>query len=192
MSSCFGFSEVSYDIFKAENFLFFISSFSNSVILSQNTLWFKSSRPEVFYEKDVLKNFTKSTRNTCIGVSFLGLLFIKKEALIQVFSCEFNEILKNSSFTKHLLVTTSDNLLSAIFYSHSSSKSQACIYCIYITLQPHYLSFAVQTTSISFTSHFLPEISKVQKVFQFYWSCLYLLLCFCFIEPAKECPVEPQ
>ena len=34
-------------------------------------------------------------------------MFIKKETLAQVFSCEFNEISKNTFFTEHLWVTAS-------------------------------------------------------------------------------------
>ena len=49
-------------------------------------------------KKGVLKNFAKSTWNICAKVSFLIKLqtsasnFITKEALAQVFSCEFREI----------------------------------------------------------------------------------------------------
>ena len=37
--------------------------------------------------------------------------FIKKETLAQVFSCEFCEISKNTSFTEHLRGTASELLL---------------------------------------------------------------------------------
>ena len=37
--------------------------------------------------------------------------FIKKEALVQVFSCEFCEISKNTFFTEHLWATASDHAL---------------------------------------------------------------------------------
>ena len=37
--------------------------------------------------------------------------FIKKETLAQVFSCEFCEISKNTSFTEHLWGTASELLL---------------------------------------------------------------------------------
>ena len=36
--------------------------------------------------------------------------FIKKEALAQVFSCEFYEISKNTFFTEHLWTTASDSI----------------------------------------------------------------------------------
>ena len=58
--------------------------------------------PEVFYQKVVLKNFSKFTGNTCASVTFL----IKLQA--QVFSSEFWQIFKNI-FTEHLRVTVSDH-----------------------------------------------------------------------------------
>ena len=56
---------------------------------------YKSSCPEVFSKKGILRDFAKFTGNTCAGVSFLIKLqpevrnFIQKEAVAQVFSCEF-------------------------------------------------------------------------------------------------------
>ena len=62
---------------------------------------FRSSCPEAFCEKGVLENSQNSQENTCTIVSFLksqasACNFIKKEALAQVFSCEFCEISKNT------------------------------------------------------------------------------------------------
>ena len=58
----------------------------------------RSSRPEVFCKKCVLKNFAKFTVKHLSGVCFLIKLqacnFIKKETLAQVFSCEFCETSK--------------------------------------------------------------------------------------------------
>ena len=51
---------------------------------------FQDQPPEVFYEK---------RPEVCN--------FIKKEALAQVFSCEFCEISKNTFFTEHLWTTAS-------------------------------------------------------------------------------------
>ena len=51
--------------------------------------------------------------NTCARVSFLLKLqaevcnFIKKEALVQVFYCEFYEIPKNTFFAEHVRATAS-------------------------------------------------------------------------------------
>ena len=73
-------------------------------IITQNTthsIWCRnrSSRPEVFYKKVVLRNFGKFTGNTFARVSFLIELifnFFKKEFLTQVFSCELCESSKNT------------------------------------------------------------------------------------------------
>ena len=50
----------------------------------------RSSRPEVFCRKSVLRNFAKFTgKHLC-----QSFLFIKKETMEQLFSCEFCEISK--------------------------------------------------------------------------------------------------
>ena len=65
----------------------------------------RSSRPEVFCKKDVLRNFVKFTGkhlcqsiffNKVAGLSPEACNFIKKETLAQVFSCGFCEISKNT------------------------------------------------------------------------------------------------
>ena len=69
----------------------------------------RSSRPEVFCEKGILRNFAKFAEkylcqslffNKVARVSFSS--FIKKETLTQVPSCEFCVISKNTFFTEHL------------------------------------------------------------------------------------------
>ena len=58
----------------------------------------RSSCPEVFCKKGVLKTFAKFTgKHLC-----QSLLFNIKETLAQMFSCEFCEILKNTFFIEHL------------------------------------------------------------------------------------------
>ena len=58
-----------------------------------------------------------SQENTCARASFLIKLqaepcnFIKKETLAQVFSCEFCEFSKNTSFTEHLWATISEPVI---------------------------------------------------------------------------------
>ena len=52
-------------------------------------------QPEIFYEKKV---FLKEACN-----------FIKKEALVLVFSCEFCEIFKSAFLTEHLWTTAPAN-----------------------------------------------------------------------------------
>ena len=59
-------------------------------------------------KKVFLKISQNSQENTCARVSFLMKLqaqtcnFTKKEALIQIFSCEFCEFFKNNFFIEHL------------------------------------------------------------------------------------------
>ena len=73
-----------------------------------NNRRFRSSCPEVFFKKSVLRNFAKFTRkhlcqsfffNKTAGLIKLQVLsrnFIKKEALAQVLPCEFCEISKHA------------------------------------------------------------------------------------------------
>ena len=55
-------------------------------------------------KKTVLKNFAKLTGNTCSIVS----LFMKKEALVQVFFYKFCEDFKNSFFNRASPVAASE------------------------------------------------------------------------------------
>ena len=60
---------------------------------------YRSSHQRSSIKKVVLRNFTKFTgKQLCQSLFF----DIKKEALAQVFSCEFCEIYKNTFFTEHL------------------------------------------------------------------------------------------
>ena len=61
----------------------------------------RSSGPEVFFEKAVLKRFCKSHKKTPVP----ELLFnnvIKKETVAQTFFCAFWKVFKNSFFIGHL------------------------------------------------------------------------------------------
>ena len=65
-------------------------------------------------KKGVLKNFAKLTGKHLYHSCFFNKVagwaacnFIKKETLVQVFSCEFWEIFKNTFFTEHLEATAS-------------------------------------------------------------------------------------
>ena len=51
---------------------------------------------EVFYKKDVLKNFAMFTRKHLCQSLFLSCNFVNKETLAQRFFCEFCKIFKNS------------------------------------------------------------------------------------------------
>ena len=78
----------------------------------------RSSRPDVFCKKGVLRDFTKFTGkhlsqsfffNKVAGLSCRpkACNFIKKETLAEVFSCEFYEISKNTFFYRTPLVAAS-------------------------------------------------------------------------------------
>ena len=73
----------------------------------------RSSRPDVFCEKDVLRNFAKFTgKHLCQSLFFNKVAggacnFIKKETLAQVFSCELCEISKYTSFYRTPLAAAS-------------------------------------------------------------------------------------
>ena len=76
----------------------------------------RSSRPEVFCKKGVLRNLAKFTeKQLCQSLFFnKGLQacnFIKKETLALVFSCEFCEISKNNFFYRTPLVAASEFLV---------------------------------------------------------------------------------
>ena len=59
-----------------------------------------------------LEIWRNSQQNTCARTSFLIRLraynFIEKEALEQMFSCEFREISQNTFLTEHLRATASE------------------------------------------------------------------------------------
>ena len=69
---------------------------------------FRSSRPEVFCRKGVLRNFAKFTgKQLCQNLVFNKVAGLKKESLAQVFSCEFFKISKNTFFHRTPLVVAS-------------------------------------------------------------------------------------
>ena len=56
----------------------------------------RSSRPEVFCRKSVLRNFAKFTRkHLCQSLFFNKVVGLRKKTLAQVFSCKFCEISRN-------------------------------------------------------------------------------------------------
>ena len=57
----------------------------------------------MFCKKGVLRNFANFARkHLCQSIRPEACNFNKKETLVQVFSCEFYEISKNTFFTEHL------------------------------------------------------------------------------------------
>ena len=81
----------------------------------------RSIHSEVFFKKDVNKNSAKFRgKHLCQSLFFnkvatIGLNFIKKETLVQVFSCEFCEIFKNTYFYRRPPVAASymNNLINS-------------------------------------------------------------------------------
>ena len=67
----------------------------------------RSSRPELFYEKGVLRNFAKFIEKQSCD-------FIKTETLARMFSCKFYEICKNTFFYR--------THLGECFYAGKNSK----------------------------------------------------------------------
>ena len=66
-------------------------------------LFYRSSHRRCFVRKGVLRNFAKFTGKNL----HQSLYFIKKETLVQAFSCEFCEISKNTFSPEHLQTTAS-------------------------------------------------------------------------------------
>ena len=90
------------------NFVTFLRPYMPVCLLHSSGL--RSSRPEVFCKKGVLRNFTKFTGKHLCQSFFLNKVaasFIKKETLAQVFSCEFCEISK-STFGRLYLILLGD------------------------------------------------------------------------------------
>ena len=71
----------------------------------------RSSHRMCSVRKRVLKIFTKFTgKYLCQSLFAETCIFVKKETLAHVFSCEFCETLKNTFFTEHLWVAGSDSI----------------------------------------------------------------------------------
>ena len=114
-----------FDLCSYRGFWLLFVKRTNCAILINNLLELKAggSHRKVFYKKNLWKISQNSQENTCGRVSFLLKLqawpslfftkvagrvcnFSKKETLALLFSCEFCEISKNSSFTEHLRATS--------------------------------------------------------------------------------------
>ena len=101
---------------KAYSGIFHNNSYININFFFQFNPTYRSSRPEVFCENSVLGNFANVTEKHLFArVSFLMKLqaqdlqfyLKKKKSLVQVFSCEFWEISKNTFLYKIHLVAAS-------------------------------------------------------------------------------------
>ena len=97
-----------------------------------NNRRFRSSCPEVFFKKSVLRNFAKFTRkHLCQRLFFnkVACNYIKKEALVQVFSCEFCELSKSTFFYRTPLWWL---LLKILLYSNGMAQWNGTIRQSYI------------------------------------------------------------
>ena len=100
----------------------------------------RSSRPEVFCKKAVLRNFAKFTgKDLCQRLFFnkvsgLRLQLYLKRDLAQVFSCEFCEIFKKTFFIEHLQwlllkqLRVSSSTSSCLRLQDSQNCVQICVY----------------------------------------------------------------
>ena len=68
---------------------------------------FRTSHQKCPVKKGVITNFAKFIEKRLQRLKSCN--FIKNETLVQVFSCEFCEIFKNTYFVEHLRTTTSVN-----------------------------------------------------------------------------------
>ena len=106
-----------------------------SLELSISLIWKMSSKSTFPWNSRLCKKLfveisQNSQGNTCARVSFLIKLqetwkLIKKETLVQVFSCEFCEISKNTFLHRTPLVTaseTSKRSLAVIFFSNKRKE----------------------------------------------------------------------
>ena len=84
----------------------------------------------VLWKKVILRNFTKLTgKHLCNSLLFnkvAGPRLIKKETLVQVFSCKFCEISNNTFFTEHLWATPSvgNSVVITHFLKHFQTQSK--------------------------------------------------------------------
>ena len=83
---------------------------------------FRINRREVLCKNGFLEKFAKFTgKHLCLSLFFNKVAgaacnFIKEETQAQVFSCEFCEISKSTSFTEHLRATDSVFYCSSLFF----------------------------------------------------------------------------
>ena len=81
-------------------------------------------------KKDILRNLTKLTgKHLCQG------LFLNKETLAKMLSCEFCEISKNTFFIEHVRMTTSVRYVYIYIYIYINTSIYIYIYLyIYISI----------------------------------------------------------
>ena len=113
LNLCLKLSSVILRNYKKSNWLYFLCwrslrftsiigvfSRQNNELFGENI--FRSSLPELFCEKGVLKNFAKFGKHLCWKLPTL-----LKGTPAQVLSCELSEIFKTTYFVKHLKTSAS-------------------------------------------------------------------------------------
>ena len=116
---------------------------NNSLTGQQNFYYFstnRSSHRRCSVKKVFLEISRNSQESTCARVSFLIKLqaafnLIKKDTLVQVFSCEFYEISKNTFFTEHPWATASKQTLFPNFSSLWSLTHYISLFYLKIPLK---------------------------------------------------------
>ena len=109
------------------------SSFDTFIRCQYKKPLFRSSRPEALCKKGVLRNFAKFTEKYLCQA--LGLQFIKKETLVQVFSYEFFKISKNT-------------------FSHRTTSSG----CFWLLMTPY------QWHNFEFRKKYVPPLTKFSEL----------------------------
>ena len=129
-----GFCKIFKNTFITEHFWTSASGYSRTLFhgyLSIILQRCRSSRPEVFCKRGVLRNFTKFTgKHLCQSLFFNKVAGLRpatllKKTLAQVFSCEYCEIYKNTFLQRTTLMAASDaagNLNVYSMFQRFSSK----------------------------------------------------------------------
>ena len=130
----------------------------------------RSTRPDIFCKKGVLRNFTKFTvKHLCQSLFFnkvaveVACNFTKKETLVQVFSCEFCKISKNTFFTEHWWLLQYMRIHDLIFRSIRQYVYWQYAYCsVHLWAQ-------INPSLVVFTRNFIGYLSKEEKLKK-WWS----------------------
>ena len=137
-----------WNFFGKPSFQFCLYCYCKIKIISRR--YCRSSRPEVFYKKGVLRNLIKFT-----GKHLCQSLFFIKETLAQVFSCEFCQISKITIFTQNTsggcfcywYENISIATYSTSFYCHRGNNSTANFINFSIVLKgispPNFILFRI-------------------------------------------------
>ena len=99
----------------------------------------RTSLPEAFCKRDVLRNFANFRRKHLCQSLFFNKVetcnFIKKETLVQVFCCEFCEISKNTFSYRTTLVAASAGRQRTNFFQEKHDRFSKNEYQMFIMLE---------------------------------------------------------